>query len=207
MNVVTGNNVRTEDNTLYPLKLLREDFLSLGNEVTIWPQAKLVNAHNISLGHKVIIDDFVLIIASGAPVGIGSFVHIAAYSSITGQGGLAMDDFSGLAAGVRIITSDEDYSGGTCLTNPTVFKEYRKVRHAHVHIKKHAIIGTNTVVLPGVTIGEGCAVGANALVVKDLPDWSVCVGTPARPVKERPSETIKKLESDLRSRYPEMFTP
>ena len=41
-------------------------------------------------------------------------------------------------------------------------------------------LGIGVVVLPGVTIGKGCAVGANAVVTKDLPDFSVAVGVPAR---------------------------
>src|SRR4051812_7896602 len=41
-------------------------------------------------------------------------------------------------------------------------------------------LGIGVVVLPGVTIGKGCAVGANAVVTKDLPDYAVAVGTPAR---------------------------
>jgi acetyltransferase-like isoleucine patch superfamily enzyme len=41
-------------------------------------------------------------------------------------------------------------------------------------------LGIGVVVLPGVTIGQGCAVGANAVVTRDLADFSVAVGVPAR---------------------------
>lgn len=41
-------------------------------------------------------------------------------------------------------------------------------------------LGINVVVLPGVTIGKGCVVGANSVVTKDLPDYSVAAGAPAR---------------------------
>ena len=41
-------------------------------------------------------------------------------------------------------------------------------------------LGIGVVVLPGVTIGQGCAVGANAVVTRDLPDYAVAVGVPAR---------------------------
>ena len=46
-------------------------------------------------------------------------------------------------------------------------------------------IATDSYVAPGVTIGRGVVVGARANVVKDLPAWTVCVGSPARPVRQR----------------------
>jgi acetyltransferase-like isoleucine patch superfamily enzyme len=186
-----------------PLELRREDFQGLGDEVCVWPQAKIVNTELVSIGSRTIIDDFVLIIAGEQPIIIGSFVHIASFCSITGRGGFVIEDFAGFAAGVRVATSDEDYAGGSCLTNPTIPPEYRNARNAPVRIEKHAIVGTNTVILPGVTVGEGCAVGANALVTRDLPPWSVCVGIPAKPVKDRPRERILEMENELLMKYPQ----
>jgi len=186
-----------------PLKLKNNHFKYLGNEIKIWPNAKLVNTENISIGHRTIIDDFTFITALGGLIDIGKFVHIASFCSITGTGGFIMEDFSGLAAGVRISTSDEDYSGGTCLTNPTIPKEYRMIKTRQVIIKKHAIIGTNTVILPGVTIGEGCAVGANSLITKNLEPWTIYVGSPAKPLKTRNKESILALEQALFNLYPQ----
>ncbi|MCH7974478.1 MAG: acyltransferase [Bacteroidetes bacterium] len=188
-----------------PVELEKVQFLYLGNDVKIWPHAKLINTENISIGHRTIIDDFTLIIAMGEPIKIGNFVHISSFCSITGKGGFEMEDLAGLAAGVRISTSDEDYAGGTCLTNPTIFPEFRRTFDKKVIIKKHAIIGTNSVILPGVTIGEGCAVGANSLITKDLEPWSVYIGIPAKKVKERPREIIQKLEIEMFKKYPENF--
>lgn len=45
-------------------------------------------------------------------------------------------------------------------------------------------IGGNTVILPGVTIGKGCTVGAGSVVTRDIPPFSVAVGSPARVVKK-----------------------
>lgn len=50
-------------------------------------------------------------------------------------------------------------------------------------------IGGHVVVLPGVSIGEGCTIGAGAMVTKDVPAWSVAMGTPARVVR-----TVEPLE-------------
>ena len=46
--------------------------------------------------------------------------------------------------------------------------------------------GTGTLIMPGVTIGEGAIVGAGSLVVKDIPAWTIAVGRPAKVVKVIP---------------------
>lgn len=51
-----------------------------------------------------------------------------------------------------------------------------------VRIKRGAWLGQNVVVCPGVTIGTGAVIGANSVVTKDVPDYSVAVGAPARVV-------------------------
>jgi len=158
--------------------------------------AKIVSPGVISIGNSVIIDDFVLLMG-GTKTTIGSFVHIASFTSITGGGELIMEDFSGLSGGIRVYTGNEDYSGGS-MTNPTVPQPYRVPIRSFVHIGKHAIIGANSVILPGVTIGEGAAVGANSLVTKDCEPWTAYVGSPARALKSRPKERILELEAKLR---------
>lgn len=45
-------------------------------------------------------------------------------------------------------------------------------------------IGGNTTIMPGVTIGKGCTIGAGSIVTKDVPDFSVAIGSPARVVKK-----------------------
>jgi hypothetical protein len=109
----------------------------------------------------VIIDNFVLLIG-GAKTIISSFIHIAAFTSVTGGGEFIMEDFSGLSGGIHVYTGNENYTG-ECMTNPAVPYPYRVPIRSFVHIKKHAIIGSNTVIFPGVTIGEGAAVGSNSL--------------------------------------------
>jgi len=174
-------------------------FRSVGRDVTLWPGAKLVQRDRIAIGDRVIIDDFVFIMG-GAETRIGSFVHIASFTSITGGGTLVIEDFAGVSGGVRIYTGNEDYGGG-CMTNPTVPAPFRLPVRGQVVIKKHAIIGANSVILPGVTIGEGAVVGACSLVTKDCQPWSVNFGTPAKAIKRRPAAEILRLEQELRGRF------
>lgn len=52
-----------------------------------------------------------------------------------------------------------------------------------VRIKKGAFIGINAVIMPGVTVGKNSVIGASSLVNKDVPDYSVVVGNPAKIIK------------------------
>jgi galactoside O-acetyltransferase len=179
-------------NLAYTLGLAR-----VGADVTVWPQAKIVGAERLSIGDAVIIDDFVFLM-SGASSSIGSFVHIASFTSITGGGEFVMEDFSGLSSGVRVYTGNEDYSGGS-LTNPTVPAPFRAPTRSFVRIERHAIVGANAVILPGVVIGEGAVVGANSLVHRDCRPWTVYFGSPAKRLTQRPADRIRELEAQLRA--------
>jgi galactoside O-acetyltransferase len=172
-------------------------FATIGQDVVIWPLAKVVAPEVISIGDSVIIDDFVLILG-GKKTTIGSFVHVASFASLTGGGELILEDFVGLSSGVRVFTGDDDYTGGS-LTGPTIPPQYRHVTRGIVRIKKHAIVGANTVILPGVTIGEGAAIGASSLIKQDCDPWTIYVGAPARPIRPRVKDAIEQLEQALRS--------
>lgn len=178
-------------NQAYTLK-----FKHVGQDVIIWSMTKIVSPEVISIGDSVIIDDFVFLMG-GKKTTIGSFVHIASFTSIIGGGEFLMEDFAGLSSGVRVYTGNEDYLGGR-LTNPAVPFPYRVPIRSYVRIKKHAIIGANTVILPPVVIGEGAAIGANSLVKKDCKPWTIYVGSPAKELQPRPRERILELEAQLR---------
>ena len=169
----------------------------VGYNVNIWPMAKIISPETVSIGHDVIIDDFVFLMG-GKRTDIGNYVHIASFVSITGGGEFDMGDFSGLSSGVRVFTGHEDYKGSK-LTNPTVPEPYRHAHRTFVKIGKHAVVGANTVILAGVTIGEGAAIGAGSVVLKDCKPWTVYAGVPAKEISKREKETILKLEKALLS--------
>lgn len=149
--------------------------------VKIFEPTQIVGMDNIQFGEYVIIDSFVFINAKKMMV-IGDYVHIASHSSITGSDRFQMDAFSGLSQGVRIFTGSEDFTGWG-FGNPTIDSEYRNLKFAPVHIGRFSCIGANSVILPGVTIGEGVTVGANSVVSRDLDPWGVYIGNDR--VKER----------------------
>jgi galactoside O-acetyltransferase len=69
--------------------------------------------------------------------------------------------------------------------------KYTNVSHAPVTIGRHAIIGCGAVILPGVTIGEGAAVGALSLVTKDVPPFTIVAGTPAKVIGQRKRDLLE----------------
>lgn len=166
----------------------------------IYPLAKIINIERLTIGATSQIDDFVFLNA-GEKTTIGEYVHISSFCSIVGGGELIMEDFSGLSAGCRIITGSDDFTGHA-LTNPTVPEQFTKVKRAPVRICRHAILGSNVVVLPGVTIGEGAAVGVGAVVRKSLKPWTIYAGFDCVAIRPRPSAKMLELEAELRAAYP-----
>lgn len=172
----------------YPFKVI-------GQDVKIYPLAKIVGAEQIEIGSHVIVDDFVFIVAAQRTV-IGNYVHLAAFVSIMGGGECLLEDFTGLSSGVRVLTGSEDFHGQG-LTNPTIPSPFRAVSRSRVVLKKHAVVGANSVIFPGVVIGEGAAVSAGSLVTRSVPPWTIVGGSPARAIKSRPSEKMLALEKRL----------
>lgn len=70
----------------------------------------------------------------------------------------------------------------------SVGDDYNKLDYKveDIHLKKGCCIGMKSIVMPGVTIGEGAIVGVGSLVTKDVPPYSVVVGNPAKVVKVFP---------------------
>ena len=71
-------------------------------------------------------------------------------------------------------------------------------KHAAVHICKGVNLGMASVVMPGVTIGEGAIIGAGSLITKDIPAWTIAVGRPAKVVREL-NENPNSRERELKN--------
>ncbi len=170
-------------------------FASMGENVQISDRASFYGATRITLGSNVRIDDFCVLAAGVGGILIGNYVHIAVGSSLIGAGKITMSDFSGLSSRISIYSSSDDYSGAT-LTNPTVPSEYTGVTSADVFLGKHVIVGSGSVILPGVTLEEGVAVGALSLVHKRCEAFGIYAGNPARRIKERKRDLL-----DLEQRF------
>lgn len=170
-------------------------FSSVGENVQISYRASFYGASRIALGNNVRIDDFCVLSAGSGGIDIGNNIHIAVYSSLIGTGKISLSDFCNLSSRVSIYSSNDDYSGAT-LTNPTVPSEFTGVTHANVFLGKHVIVGCGSVILPGVTLEEGVAVGALSLVNRDCKAFGIYAGNPARRISDRKRDLLD-LEQKL----------
>jgi len=108
-------------------------------------------------------------------------IHIGQTTNINGNcmldsrgGKITIGDYVDIAPEVNIWTLEHD------LQNPDFISA-----GADVTIKDYAWIANRVIILPGVTIGKGAVVAAGAVVTKDIPDWVVAGGIPAREIGKR----------------------
>lgn len=169
---------------------------SCGVDVRISRKASIYNPGRISIGNHVRIDDFCVLSAGDGGIEIGDYIHVAVFCSLMGAGKISLHNFCGLSSRVAIYSSNDDYSGEH-MTNPMVPSKYTRVAHVDVVIGRHAIVGAGTVILPGVSLDEGVAVGALSLVTKSCSAFGIYSGVPARRIGERKRDLLE-LEKQLR---------
>ena len=96
------------------------------------------------------------------------------------RGGITIEDNVMIAANVQLLSNNHDeYDRQILICKPIL-------------IKKGAWIGAGVSILPGITVGKYAIVGAGAIVTKDVPDYAVAVGTPARVVKTLDKNKFKE---------------
>jgi acetyltransferase-like isoleucine patch superfamily enzyme len=163
-------------------------FKKLGRNVKISDKASIYNTDQIEIGDHSRIDDFCVI--SGKLV-LGRYVHITPMCLIAGgEKGVEIGDFCALAYQVKVYSQSDDYSGAT-MTNSLVPVEYKNEKKEKVTIERHAIVGAGAAIMPDVHVGEGCAIGAMALVNKSLEPWGIYAGIPAKRLKDRKKDLLK----------------
>lgn len=104
-----------------------------------------------------------------------------------------------LYARILVYSGNDDYSREH-MVNPAVPKESAYVTKAPVVFRKHFAVGAGSIILPGVTLGEGCVVGALSLVNRGLEPWTTCVGVPCKPLKDWKRD-VPILDMQLKEKY------
>ncbi len=164
-------------------------FAYVAPDARLSDRASFYNCAQIRIDARTRIDDFCVLSAGEGGMAIGKNVHIAVFCCLMGKGAIRVDDFANLSSRVSVYSSTDDYSG-EAMTNPTVPDEFTKVYSAPVHIDRHVIVGSGSVILPGVTLSEGVAVGALSLVKGDCKAFGIYAGSPARCVGQRKTDLL-----------------
>lgn len=145
--------------------LCRRKLGSFGENSEIRPGASLFGTQNILIGNNVVIRDATQIHASSKRTPDAARVFI--------------EDDVLIAPGVFITTNEH------VIDSVDIPIRLQGARERSVYLRNGCWIGAYAIVLAGVTIGVGSVIGASAVVTRDVPDWSVAVGVPARVIKSR----------------------
>lgn len=175
-------------------------FNSVGAKTTIYRPILLTNVHCASIGQRVLIRSGARIelivtdpaapprLAIGNDVSIEQNVHIICGSSIE------IHDGAAITGNCAIVDVEHPYDD---VNDQTRIGERLRMRGNRVVIGQGAFIGFNSIVLPNVTIGRNAVVGAHSVVTRDVPDYCVVAGNPARIIKRFNFETRSWDREDL----------
>jgi len=169
-------------------------FRSVGANVLLSDKASFYNCNAIRIGDNVRIDDFCVLSAGCGGIRLGSYIHLGVNTTLIGAGMISIRDYANISSRVAIYSSNDDYSG-RFMTNPMVPTEFTNVTSADVLIGEHVIVGSGSVILPGVSLRRGVAVGALSLVNADCDEFFVYAGVPARKLKARKRELLEHEKS------------
>ena len=166
-----------------------EKYKSFGNDSRIHDTAIINHPELIEIANHVSID---IGVYCSTQLKVGNFVHIAPYVCIIGGKGssLIMGDYSGISAGCKIVCASDDFKNS--LLNPQVPQRYRTTKSSPIVFEKYTCVGTNSVIMQGVTLKEGSVVGANSLLLKDTEEWGVYAGNPTVKIGVRNKDNVIK---------------
>jgi len=163
-----------------------------GEGVYIYPLCKMIHPEHAELDDHCRLFDNVFIDA-GASLKIGKYSIITWHSLIEGGAKVEIGDRVFVGPGAKILSST--YEINCYYAIEFIPDECRETIYGDVIINNDAYIGANSVIMPGVTIGEGAVVGANSLVNHNLKPWGIYFGNPVKLIgmREQPTEERKKI--------------
>jgi acetyltransferase-like isoleucine patch superfamily enzyme len=146
-------------------KLCIEKFKYFGEGAEFRPGAYAEACSKISIGKNVVIRPNTFLIADPR----------------LGGGGIIIEDKVLIGPGVHLYTNNHKFSD----KRKAIYDQgYPMPTQADsIHLKKGCWIGAGAIILPGVTVGVNAVVGAGSIVTKNVPDFTVAVGNPARFIK------------------------
>lgn len=123
----------------------------------------------------------------GCKVGKGCFMGDYVRIDTSHPDMITIEDNVSIASGSRLLCHQRDFS------DFCVGDDYMKLGYVvkPIVLKKGCLVGMESFVMPGVTIGEGAIVGAGSLVTKNIPAWTIAAGRPAKVLKQIPKRELE----------------
>lgn len=159
-------------------------FKHVGKDCSIRPVLNMTNPQNISFGNDVSVGIFCWIatnisLKKDPALTFGNRVHVGAYAMIIAADSIKIGNNVLMSERVIILDHTHDYTD----VNKAVIDQ-PIIARGKVIIEDECFIGANAVILGGVHIGKHAVVGANAVVTRDVPAYSVVAGSPAKVIKQ-----------------------
>ena len=125
---------------------------------------------------------FIVACYRGANMGKDCYIGYEVYLDVTHSDMITLEDHVHIANRCFLLCHQRD------LSNYHIGDDYAKLGYniRPIVLKKGCLLGTGSMIMPGVTIGEGAIVGAGSLVTKDIPAWTIAMGRPAKVIKVIP---------------------
>jgi acetyltransferase-like isoleucine patch superfamily enzyme len=119
-----------------------------------------------------------VLFSKGSNISIGDWSLINRYVMLDDRADINIGSFVMVAAGVTIETHTHPFDD---FSVPIAFGGRSGLP---VSVGSNSVVGYNTVLMAGVQVGYRCIIGANSVVTKDVPDYTVVGGVPAKPIKQ-----------------------
>lgn len=146
----------------------------------IEPGTFIARSGRVFLGAGSLIRFGCVLTADGGQIKIGRGTTINHYCVINGFGGVSIGDQCSIASNVAIYSSNHVFQ-----RRDRTIKSQGLTTKGGVVIGDDVWIGTKAIILDGVSVGKGAVIGAGSVVTRDVPEYAVVVGNPARQISER----------------------
>jgi acetyltransferase-like isoleucine patch superfamily enzyme len=173
-------------------------FMKYGRNVYFFPGVHVVKPQYISIGNNVTIGRNVdLFVHPDDPetreaiIEIGDNVHIGTNNIIGARKKIVFEE--NVLMGPHVMVGDHSHEYAD-IEIPVKFQKVTEP--GPVRIERDSWIGANAFIMPHVTIGRHAVIGANSVVNRDIPPYSVAVGSPARVIKRYDFELRKWVKAD-----------
>lgn len=186
-------------NRYYSEKELQEmGFKALGRSVLISQKCSILTPWKISIGSHVLIDDFAVL---DGTITIGDHVHISSNCELFAgsESAIVIGSCCAIASHSSIYAITDEFVG-PYLSSSAIPRKYRRIMQKDVTLERYVQIGTHSVILPGVRLGEGCAFGAMSLINRSTQPggvYAIGAGRRLQKIYQRNVDEIRRKGQQL----------